>query len=259
MKQNELQKQINWLEEQIAILTPSGAEAYEVPESILKTLKEIYTDECVDNSSPKPLFSDEEYRILLAALGRERKVCEIADGKDHMLQHIMNSIEGKLKRLQYPKIESAKEKDPETQDRLSALRFDWRAFAVSDYAHYNAQLKNSLIFSGDFIGMVRVGDLACDLTVYSEQQDGPITENETANLCLSLYVGGVDTGYAYGRNSYPYDEVESAVFRFDSDMVGMEYTDFKAAIESKIKDLIQNTPYDKADLVEKACGKLHVW
>lgn len=256
---NELQEQIKWLEEQVAILTPSGSEAYEVPESILKMLKEINAEKFETDKSPQPLFSDEEYRILLAALGRERKVCEIADGKDHMLQHIMNSIEGKIKRLQYPKIESTKEKDPETQDRLKALRFDWRAFEVIDYAHYNAQLKNNLIFSGDFIGMVRVGDLACDLTVYSEQQDGPITDNDAANLCLSLYVGGVDTGYAYGRNSYPYDEIESAVFRFDNDMAGMEYTDFKKVVEFKIKDLIQHTPYDKADLVEKACGKLHVW
>lgn len=256
---NELQEQIKWLEEQVTILTPSGSEAYEIPESILKMLKEINAEEFETDKSPQPLFTDEEYRILLAALGRERKVCEIADGKDHMLQHIMNSIEGKIKRLQYPKIKSTKEKDPETQDRLNALRFDWRAFEVSDYAHYNAQLKNNLIFSGDFIGMVRVGDLACDLTVYSEQQDGPITDNDAANLCLSLYVGGVDTGYAYGRNSYPYDEIESAVFRFDNDMAGMEYTDFKKVVEFKIKDLIQHTPYDKADLVEKACGKLHVW
>ena len=58
---------------------------------------------------------------------------------------------------------------------------------------------------------------------------------------------------------YPYDEIESAVFRFDNDMAGMEYTDFKKVVEFKIKDLIQHTPYDKADLVEKACGKLHVW
>ena len=107
--------------------------------------------------------------------------------------------------------------------------------------------------------MVRVGDLACDLTVYSEQQDGPITENDAANLCLSLYVGGVDTGYAYGRNGYPYDEVESAGFRFDNDMAGLEYTDFKATIEAKIKELIQNASYNKADLIEKACEKLHVW
>ena len=169
----------------------------------------------------------------------------------------MSSIEQKIKKLQYPQKEGVKE--PETQDRLSTLHFDWRAFEVSDYAHYNAQLTNNLIFSGDFIGMVRVGDLACDLTVYSEQQDGPITENDAANLCLSLYVGGVDTGYAYGRNGYPYDEVESAGFRFDNDMAGLEYTDFKATIEAKIKELIQNASYNKADLIEKACEKLHVW
>ena len=82
MKQNELQKQINWLEEQVAILTPSGSEAYEVPESILKTLKDLRSSSGTSSGShPEPLFSDEEYRILLAALGRERKICEKADGE----------------------------------------------------------------------------------------------------------------------------------------------------------------------------------
>lgn len=48
-------------------------------------------------------FTDTEYRILLKALGRERKVCEMVDRDcgDHKLIHIMNSIETKIKRIQY--------------------------------------------------------------------------------------------------------------------------------------------------------------
>lgn len=54
----------------------------------------------------KNYFSDEEYRIILSALGRERKVCERVDkdcSEKHKLIHIMNSIEKKIHNLQYGK------------------------------------------------------------------------------------------------------------------------------------------------------------
>lgn len=53
-------------------------------------------------------FTDEEYRILLKALSREREVCEKVDrdcGDDHKLIRIMNSIEKKIKDIQYGKTE----------------------------------------------------------------------------------------------------------------------------------------------------------
>lgn len=59
-------------------------------------------------SDEKAFFADEEYRILLKALSREREVCEKVDrdcGDDHKLIHIMNSIEKKIKDIQYGKTE----------------------------------------------------------------------------------------------------------------------------------------------------------
>lgn len=56
----------------------------------------------------KTYFTDSEYRILLKALSREREVCEKVDrdcGEDHKLIHIMNSIEKKIKDIQYGKTE----------------------------------------------------------------------------------------------------------------------------------------------------------
>lgn len=49
-------------------------------------------------------FSDSEYRILLSALARERKVCEMTDkdcGEEHKLIWIINSLENKIKHIQY--------------------------------------------------------------------------------------------------------------------------------------------------------------
>ena len=51
------------------------------------------------------VFSDQEHRILLAALGRERKVCEKIDKEDdsYMLREIMDSIEAKVHKMQHPR------------------------------------------------------------------------------------------------------------------------------------------------------------
>lgn len=57
-------------------------------------------------NNEKQFFTDEEYRILLKALSREREICEKVDmdcGDDRKLIHIMNSIEKKIKDIQYGK------------------------------------------------------------------------------------------------------------------------------------------------------------
>lgn len=49
-------------------------------------------------------FTDDEYRILLSALSRERKVCEKIDNEcegNKNLTMIMDSIERKIKTVQY--------------------------------------------------------------------------------------------------------------------------------------------------------------
>lgn len=49
-------------------------------------------------------FTDQEYRLLLRALSREREVCEKVDkdcGEDHKLLRLMNSIEKKIKHINY--------------------------------------------------------------------------------------------------------------------------------------------------------------
>lgn len=67
------------------------AEKYKVEEDESKQCKVTY-------------FTDQEYRLVLAALGRERDVCGIVDkdcGEGHKLLKIMNSIERKIKHIQY--------------------------------------------------------------------------------------------------------------------------------------------------------------
>jgi len=49
-------------------------------------------------------FTDQEYRLLLRALSREREVCEKVDrdcGEEHKLLKLMSSIEKKIKNINY--------------------------------------------------------------------------------------------------------------------------------------------------------------
>ncbi len=247
----------------------------------------------MNQNQQKSFFTDDEYRILLSALGRERKVCEQLEAKDDDkdLLRIMSSIEHKIKCIQYPdKIKCSQnqvgndkysmleigkkhkcinnemrrrtlfvKETNKTKVTLFPIIFDWRAFTDMDYADYKSKMENSLLYSGDYIGCVRIGNLLIDLSVYSKQQDGPIIEIDDAHLCLQLYVGGVDTGYAYGRNSYPYDCVDDAAYKFNDAMTSEGYFEYQKKIENKIIDIMRNSKYSKADLVEKATEKLHVW
>lgn len=73
-------------------------------ESILAYLKRVQT-----GRSRKDInyFSDEEYRILLSALAREREVCKKVDrdcGGEPRLLRIMESIERKIAKMQYSEV-----------------------------------------------------------------------------------------------------------------------------------------------------------
>ena len=137
--------------------------------------------------------------------------------------------------------------------------FDWRAFESADYTEYETKMDKCMLASGDYLGCVRIGDLSMDLSVYSRQQDGMITNNDEAKLCLDMYVGGVDTGYAYGRNGYPYDRVDDGSYRFEDTMIAYDYPTFQTLVENKIVEIIRNSSYSEADLVSKMFGEPHVW
>ncbi|MCC2255682.1 hypothetical protein LKD70_14905 [Ruminococcus sp. CLA-AA-H200] len=142
---------------------------------------------------------------------------------------------------------------------MVSLSFYWASMTETDYTDYEAKMENGIVYSGDYVGSVRIGNLAIDLHVYSPQQDGPITEDDEAYLTMEIYVGGVDTGYAYSKSGYPYDCVDDASYRFESALIGLTYQEFQTIIESVIIKRIQNIPYGKADLVKKATEKLHIF
>lgn len=75
-------------------------------ENVLDYLKRVQAGK---NGKANNYFSDEEYRILLSALAREREVCKKVDrdcGGEPRLLRIMESIERKVAKLQYSKLTS---------------------------------------------------------------------------------------------------------------------------------------------------------
>ena len=200
-----IEKQIKWLEEQVAALTPTGTGATDVPESILNLLKK--------------------------------------------LKDTKTSSTGYL---------PGKEED----QTLHTFEIDWRDFTENDYETYKRKLRQVELYSGDYLGSIRVGDILIDLSVYSDQQSTEIALDDDARLRLKFYVGGVDTGYGYGQFGYPYNCIQSAEYDFDDAMDGYyDYEEFRMDVHFKVIEIISKAAdaYHAADLIEKAEEKLHVW
>lgn len=73
-------------------------------ENVLDYLKRVQVGR---NGKDNNYFSDEEYRILLSALGREKEVCKKVDrdgGGEPRLLRIVESIERKIAKMQYSEV-----------------------------------------------------------------------------------------------------------------------------------------------------------
>lgn len=139
------------------------------------------------------------------------------------------------------------------------FQFCWIGMTEEDYTDYTAKMENEMMFSGDIIGFVRVGDICVDLSVYSSFQDGPIKTDDDACLCLEFFVGGIDTGYAYTGSGYPYDHAEAASYMTETEMISYDYEEFQEQIKEIITHQLKTAVYDKADLIKKASEEVNVW
>lgn len=132
------------------------------------------------------------------------------------------------------------------------MKFNWNDFTENDFVNYCAKMENDMYFADDYVGAVRVGDLCFDLVLRLYD------ESEGLVLTYDLYVGGVDSGYGYGKNDYPYDYAEGDDFK-DS-CISMTYDDFKEMAEESFTRYIENCKwYAAVNLVDKANEELNIW
>lgn len=130
------------------------------------------------------------------------------------------------------------------------MNFNWDGFIEEDFANYCATIENEKMFDNDFIGCARIGDLCFDLVLREY--------NNEFVLDYDLYVGGVDDGYGYGKENYPYTEGGGGTF--EDSLISMSYDDFVKQAEETFTDYIYNSNYSaEYNLVDKANEPLHTW
>ena len=129
------------------------------------------------------------------------------------------------------------------------MKFDWTGFTKNDFTDYCAKAENDMLYEDDYIGCVRAGNLCFDLMVG--------LNNDKMYLSYDLYVGGVDSGYGYTVDGYPYDYAEGG--NFEDTMISMTYEEFQKYAEEKFELFIKIWPYEAASLVEKANEPLNIW
>ena len=83
---------------------------------------------------------------------------------------------------------------------------------------------------GRYMGNVRAGNLCYDIYNWGN------------HIWLDCYIGGIDSGYGYKENHYPYTYADERSIKFSDDTSAMTLSDFQAAINTAIRINIQNRP-----------------
>lgn len=130
------------------------------------------------------------------------------------------------------------------------MTFNWDGFTATDFADYCARVESgTTAYDLDYIGAVRVGELCFDLVVREANDEGT-----AMFLTYDLYVGGVDTGYGYKKDGYPYDYADGKDFA--DTCTSMSYEDFKKMCEKEFTEFIS---IKGKEIREKAEMPLHIW
>ena len=95
----------------------------------------------------------------------------------------------------------------------------------------------------DYIGCCRVGNLCFDLFVRCD---------DVPYLSYDCYVGGVDNGYGYGKDGYPYTYRDGG--DWDSLLPELSKESFIATAEKRFRKFITAN-----HLTREANDELHIW
>lgn len=125
------------------------------------------------------------------------------------------------------------------------IDFYWR-LTEKEWDDYRNNYDNDYYSSMDSIGQCRVGDLCYDLINRDYCENG-------FYLDYDLYVGGVDFGYGYTSNGYPYDYADGGGWSM-KEIKGLSFEEFKKKAEKDLLEYIIKTDY-----LDKATQPLHIW
>lgn len=109
----------------------------------------------------------------------------------------------------------------------------------------------------DFVGNVRVGNICFDI----------MQIDDDASLWIDCYVGGVDSGYGYGEDNYPYDYANSVGTVISRGLYKkMSRDQFVEYVEKELTKEINDTKTyecwetkETINLIDKANEPLRIW
>lgn len=96
----------------------------------------------------------------------------------------------------------------------------------------------------DYIGCCRVGNICFDVLTRSDEGN--------AWVSYDCYIGGVDDGYGYGKDGYPYTYGDGG--DWNSLLTGVDLESFKTIAEHEFRKFITSN-----SLQAKANETLHIW
>ena len=111
---------------------------------------------------------------------------------------------------------------------------------------WNKYKVNQMI-DDEYIGNCRTGNICMDIVLRG------VDENEKI-LTYDCYVGGVDSGYGYGIDKYPYDYADGGEFITNNDCTKLSFKQFKKIAEKEFTKFINDN-----GLLEKAQEPLNLW
>ena len=127
-----------------------------------------------------------------------------------------------------------------------AYNFEWKNFGLDRFGQTLCKMSERR-FADWCVGSVRVGDICFDLVLRDYGDDG-------LTLTYDTYVGGIDDGYGYGIEHYPYTYADGGFLSLSADVA---YKDFKEAAEEELTNFINADNY--YGMAEKAAMPLHIW
>lgn len=139
------------------------------------------------------------------------------------------------------------------------MEFNYDYFSKQKWIELYAKLREGDVDDDEYYGAVRIGDLCFDIVLHTSIDWDGNFDAVDSYIDGDLYVGGIDSGYGYGKENYPYE------FTYDgADMTVKEFLDLITYEEWKIKfeELAKETieiEDERYGTIAKANGPLHVW
>lgn len=124
------------------------------------------------------------------------------------------------------------------------FEYHWEMFN-----NWDEVIKNNSLIDWT-VGNCRIGDLCFDLVIRDYRQ---VNNKSKLYLTYDLYVGGIDSGYGYGKDGYPYDYADGEGWSMEY-IKAYTFDEFKNMAEDEFRAFIRISGYE-----DKANEPLHIW